>query len=63
MIGGSYRSCHYCPILTADLHPSAFLRCLFFALLGMIKGLSVRFGRNGGKERQKFVLKRIKVKA
>jgi len=61
--GGPYRSCYHGPILTPDLHPSTFLRCLFFALLGMIEGLCVRFGRNGGEERQKFVLECVKVKA
>ena len=61
--GDLYRSCYHCPILTADLHPSIFLRCLFFALLSVIKGLSVRLGRDRGEERQKFVLKRVKVKA
>ena len=57
-----YRSRYHCPVLTPDLHPSAFLGCLFFTLLGMIKGLGVRLGRNRGEERQKFVLKRVKVK-
>lgn len=59
----SYRSCHHCPVFTPDLHPSIFLRCLFFALRGVIKGLGVRFGRNITEERQKLVLKRVKVKA
>jgi hypothetical protein len=46
-----YRPCYHCPIITPDLHPSIFLRYLFFALLGVIEGLSFRLERNGGEER------------
>jgi len=60
--GDPYRSCYCHPILAPDLHPSIFLWHLFFALLSVVEGLSVRLGRNRGEERQKFVLKRVKVK-
>ena len=62
--GDPHRSCYHCPILTPNLHPSVFPRYSFFALLGSaVKGLSVRVGRNRGEERQKFVLKCVKVKS
>jgi hypothetical protein len=61
--GDPYRPCYYCPILTPNLHPSIFLRWLFFALLSAINGLGVRLWRNRGEERQEFVLKRVKVKS
>lgn len=60
--GGPYRSCYCCPILAPNLHPSILLWHLFFASLSVIGGLSVRLGGNRGEERQKFVLKRVKVK-
>jgi len=49
--GDPYRSCYHGPILTSNLHPSIFLRRLFFTLLGAIRGLSIRLGRNRGEER------------
>ena len=57
-----YRSCYHCPILTPDFHPFIFLRRLLFALLNVIGGLGVRPRRNRGEERQKLVLKCVKVK-
>jgi hypothetical protein len=58
-----YRSGDDCPILTSDLHPAVYPRCLFFVLLGVIGRLGFGFWRNRGKERQEFILKCVKVKA